>query len=143
MPGFLRSLPDFMPLLCYDDCFAWKLIIIWWALNFELWSWVLQCDYTPGTKYIGGIYTQKNIWRILKFFWLYNIWEYNFQTNYFCHWYNYHYAIHQNEKMNFTGHWLRYSTKTNVPTLSTQSSQAKNLALSNFAATFTRSLLMF
>ena len=31
-------------------------------------------------------YTQKNNWRILKFFWLYNIWEYNFQTNYFCHW---------------------------------------------------------
>ena len=28
-------------------------------------------------------YTQKNNWRILKFFWLYNIWEYNFQTNYF------------------------------------------------------------
>ena len=36
------------------------------------------------------------------------------------------------------GHWLRYSTTPNVPTLSTQSSQAKNLALSIFAETFTR-----
>ena len=26
-----------------------------------------------------------------------------------------------------TGHWFRYSTKPNVPTLFTQSSQAKNL----------------
>ena len=40
--------------------------------------------------------------------------------------------------MNFTGHWLRYSTTPNVPTLSTQSSQAINLALQIFAATFTR-----
>ena len=31
-------------------------------------------------------YTQKNNWRILKFFWLYNIWEYKFQINYFFHW---------------------------------------------------------
>ena len=33
-------------------------------------------------------------------------------------------------KLKFTGHWLRYSTTPNVPTLFTQSSQAKNLALS-------------
>ena len=46
-------------------------------------------------------------------------------------------------KLKFTGHWLRYSTTPNVPTLSTQSSQAKNLALSIFVETFTRSLLMF
>ena len=32
------------------------------------------------------LYTQKNNWRILKFFYHYNIWEYNFQPNYFCHW---------------------------------------------------------
>ena len=31
--------------------------------------------------------------------------------------------------MKFTGHWLRYSTTPNVPTLLTQNSQAKNLAL--------------
>ena len=41
------------------------------------------------------------------------------------------------------GHWLRYRITQNVPTLSTQSSQAKNLALSIFAATFTKPLLMF
>ena len=46
-------------------------------------------------------------------------------------------------KLKFMGHWLRYSTTPNVPTRSTQSSQAKNLALSIFVATFTRSLLMF
>ena len=40
-------------------------------------------------------------------------------------------------KMKFTGHWFRYSTTPNVPTLSTQSSQAINLALIFFAATFT------
>ena len=28
-------------------------------------------------------------------------------------------------KIKFTGHWLRYSTTLNVPTLFTQSSQAK------------------
>ena len=42
--GLLRSISDFMSLLCCDDCFAWKLIIIWWVLNFELWSWALQFD---------------------------------------------------------------------------------------------------
>ena len=46
-------------------------------------------------------------------------------------------------KIKFTGHWLRYSTTPNVPTLFTQSSQAKNLAFIFFAATFTWSLLMF
>ena len=46
------------------------------------------------------IYTQKNNWRILKFFWLYNIWEINFQTVNFCNWYNYHYAIQQNANWN-------------------------------------------
>ena len=44
--------------------------------------------------------------------------------------------------MNFTGHWLRYSTTPNVPTLPTQSSQAINLAPIIFAATFTWTLLM-
>ena len=38
------------------------------------------------------------------------------------------------------GHWLRYSTTPNVPTLSAQSSQAKNLALSIFAATHRQKL---
>ena len=33
---------------------------------------------------VSLIYTQKNNWRILKFFWLYKIWENNFQTKYFC-----------------------------------------------------------
>ena len=46
-------------------------------------------------------------------------------------------------QLKFTGHWLRYSTTPNVPTLSTQNSQAKHLALSIYAETFTRSLLMF
>ena len=46
-------------------------------------------------------------------------------------------------KLKFKVHWLRYSTTPNVPTFSTQSSQAKNLLLSIFAETFTRSLLMF
>ena len=32
-------------------------------------------------------------------------------------------------KMKFAGHWLRYSIKANVSTLSTQSLQALNLAL--------------
>ena len=41
------------------------------------------------------------------------------------------------------GNWLRYSTIPNVPTLSTQSSQAKELAFIFFAETFTWSLLMF
>ena len=41
------------------------------------------------------------------------------------------------------GHWLQYSTTPNVPTLLTQKSQAKNLALIFFDATFTWSLLMF
>ena len=31
-------------------------------------------------------YTKKNNLRILKFFWLYNIWENNFQTKYFRIW---------------------------------------------------------
>ena len=44
---------------------------------------LMGCDHF---QYQCLIYTQKNNWRILKFFWLYNIWEYNFQTNYFCHW---------------------------------------------------------
>ena len=42
----------------------------------------------------GGLFKLNN-WRILKFFWHYNIGEYNFQTYYFCHWSNYYYAIHQ------------------------------------------------
>ena len=40
-------------------------------------------------------------------------------------------------------HCLRYGTTPNVPTLFTQSSQAKNLAFIFIAATFTWSLLMF
>ena len=39
-------------------------------------------------------------------------------------------------KLNFKGHWLGYSTTPNVPSLSTQSSQAKNVALTIFGATF-------
>ena len=89
------------------------------------------------------IYTQKNNWRILKFFWLYSIWEYYFQTNYFRTLIDLSLYNSPKCKLKFTGHWLRYSTTPNVPTLSTQSSQVKNLALSIFAATFTRSLLMF
>ena len=45
----------------------------------------IWCQTGWGIPYVL-IYTQKNNWRILKFFWHYNIWEYNFQTNYFCHW---------------------------------------------------------
>ena len=45
--------------------------------------------------------------------------------------------------MKFMGHYLRYSTIPNAPTLLTQNSQAKNLALIFFAATFTWLLLMF
>ena len=45
-------------------------------------------------------------------------------------------------KIKFTGHWLRYITTPNVPTLFTQSSQAKYLASLYFAATFTWPLLM-
>ena len=48
-----------------------------------------------------------------------------------------------NCKMKFTGHWVLYSTTPNVLTLSTQSSQARNLAPEIFAATLTGSLLMF
>ena len=51
--------------------------------------------------------------------------------------------IRRHRKQKFTGHWLRYNTTPNVLTLSTQSSQAKKLELSNFAETFTRSMLMF
>ena len=43
--------------------------------------------------------------------------------------------------MKFTGHWLRYSTTADVPTLSVQSSQAINLALISIAETFNWSLL--
>ena len=46
-------------------------------------------------------------------------------------------------KMKFTGHWLRYSTTPNVPTLFTPSSHANNLAFIFFAASFTLSLHMF
>ena len=43
--------------------------------------------------------------------------------------------------MKFTGHWLRYSMPPNLPTLSSQSSQAINLALIIIAETFIWSLL--
>ena len=44
-------------------------------------------------------------------------------------------------KVKFTGHWLRYSTKPNVSTPFTESSQAIKFAFIFFAANLTWSLL--
>ena len=53
------------------------------------------------------------------------------------------YCVVQLSKCNlkFTGHWLRYSITPNVPTLTTQSPKAINLALLRFAAAFTWSCI--
>ena len=94
-------------------------------------------------KLLTSIYTQKNNWRILKFIWLYTILEIYFSNKLFLSLVELSLCNSQKCKLKFTGHWLWYSTTPNVPTLTTQSSQAKILALSIFAATFTRSVLMF
>ena len=46
-------------------------------------------------------------------------------------------------KMKFTGHWLQYTTTSNVTTLFTESSQAIKFALKVLAANLTRPLLIF
>ena len=82
-------------------------------------------------------YTKKNNWRILNFLWLYNIWKKMFLNKWFSYLIELPICNSEYCKTKFTGHWSRYSTTPNVPTLFTQSSQAKKIALLFFAATYT------
>ena len=62
----------------------------------------------------------------LKFFWLYNIWENNFLTKYFCIGLPITICNSAQCKIKFTGQW--YSTTTNVPNIFTDSSKAIKFA---------------
>ena len=85
-----------------------------------------------------SICTQKNFCRKLEFFWLYSIWfekiiskQSNFVSDRSTNM-----QLNKIKKKKFTGHWLRYSTTPNVPTLFIQSSQAINLACFFFWCNF-------
>ena len=54
-----------------------------WCANRRPRSACASAQSAQSLRFTLHIYTQKNNWRILKFFWLYNIWEYSFQTIFF------------------------------------------------------------